>query len=306
MDINLLKTFLVVRDCGNFSNAAAQLKITQAAVSLRIKQLEKLLDGPLFVRYRNNLQLTVSGERLVLYAENILAEWEKAKVDIGLRKKSKKVVRFGATSGFCSILLNKSLSPIYEGINDMILRVESHDEETLHNRLASKRIDLALLYEDFRGKEYISSPVSSVELVLVSTVEGQTMAEALGGVYVTVEWGSFFNLKFLTLSAEMPAPVLQATESTFAMNYILAMGGSAYLPYRLVENYLGSTLYLVEDARVLQQPIYATYHLGSKLSADIKILIDIMRENAKPAFTTLEAVIKEFDTALDYNMDFVA
>ncbi|MEX2366994.1 MAG: LysR family transcriptional regulator, partial [Pseudohongiellaceae bacterium] len=76
MDIELLRTFLEVRNTRHFGKAANNLFITQAAVSSRIKLLEQMLESPLFVRYRNNLQLTEAGERLVNHAEEILKAWE--------------------------------------------------------------------------------------------------------------------------------------------------------------------------------------------------------------------------------------
>lgn len=299
MDIDLLRTFLLVREIGHFGKTAEILKITQSAVSLRVKHLEDQLGAPLFNRYRNNLQLTETGERFVLYAEKILTEWEKAKLDVGLRKQSRKVIRFGATNGFCNILLKTCVAPIYDSISQVMLKVISQDEESLRARLRDKRIDIALLYETLRDTEFHSVPVSSIELVLVSTTPGLTMEKVLEGDYVNVEWGSFFNTRFLELSSRMPNPVLQATESPFALQFILDHGGSAYLPYRLVEKFLGSTLHRVDDAPVLDQPIYAIYAKASGFRADIETIVKVLTEHARPTFSSLDDVVTNFQPVVD-------
>lgn len=294
MDTELLKTFLIVRELGHFGKAAETLKITQSAVSLRIKHLEDELDAPLFFRYRNNLQLTDPGERFILYAEKILKEWDNAKLDITMRKQNRKIIRFGATNGFCSILLKHCMKPIYQNNRDITLKVFSQDEESLRSRLREKRIDLVLLYEALKDQDFVSTPVSNVELALVSTTRGMTQEQVLQGDYVAVEWGSFFNTRFLELSSQMPSPVLQVTKCDFALQFILDNGGSAYLPYRLVEPYLGTSLHLVDDAQILNQPIYAIHARSSPLKNDIEAITSILVENSRPVFSSLDDVMKEF------------
>ena len=65
MDIDLLKTFLEVEKTRHFGRAANNLYLTQSAVSARIRLLEETLGVTLFIRHRNNIQLTKKGERLV-------------------------------------------------------------------------------------------------------------------------------------------------------------------------------------------------------------------------------------------------
>jgi len=57
MDTDLLKTFLEVSKTRHFGKAADNLFVTQAAVSARIKTLEKMLGASLLVRSRNNIHL---------------------------------------------------------------------------------------------------------------------------------------------------------------------------------------------------------------------------------------------------------
>ena len=50
MDINVARTFLEVVKTGSFVNAAANLNLTQTAVSARIRVLEEQLDRKVFIR----------------------------------------------------------------------------------------------------------------------------------------------------------------------------------------------------------------------------------------------------------------
>ena len=71
MEINfeLYKVFYHVAHHRSFSEAAAQLFISQSAVSQSIKQLETLLGSKLFFRHTKNIQLTKEGEILFRHIE---------------------------------------------------------------------------------------------------------------------------------------------------------------------------------------------------------------------------------------------
>ena len=84
MDISLLKSFIEVYRSKHFGRAANNLFISQSAVSARIKQLEDELGTRLFTRDRNNIELTTAGKKFLIYAENILNTWNRAKQEISI------------------------------------------------------------------------------------------------------------------------------------------------------------------------------------------------------------------------------
>lgn len=57
-----LRVFEAAARLENFSNAARELGLTQAAVSQRIRNLEGRLGKPLFTRLPRGVELTVEGE----------------------------------------------------------------------------------------------------------------------------------------------------------------------------------------------------------------------------------------------------
>ncbi|WP_250452659.1 LysR family transcriptional regulator [Caballeronia sp. ATUFL_M2_KS44] len=73
MDYTLLRAFLTVAREGNLTRAAAQLHLTQPAVSLQIKNLQEMLGVVLFTRTSHGLLLTRDGEALLPHAERALA-----------------------------------------------------------------------------------------------------------------------------------------------------------------------------------------------------------------------------------------
>ncbi|MCW5137210.1 LysR family transcriptional regulator [Burkholderia cenocepacia] len=73
MDLTLLRAFATVAREGNLTRAAAQLHLTQPAVSLQIKHLQETLGVALFTRTSRGLALTRDGQTLLPHAERALA-----------------------------------------------------------------------------------------------------------------------------------------------------------------------------------------------------------------------------------------
>ena len=72
MDLTLLRAFATVARLGNLTRAAAQLHLTQPAVSLQLKNLQEALGVTLFTRTSHGLVLTRDGQALLPHAERAL------------------------------------------------------------------------------------------------------------------------------------------------------------------------------------------------------------------------------------------
>ena len=75
MDIAAARTFLEIVKTGSFVRAAANLNITQTAVSARIRVLEEQLDRQLFVRNKAGAKLTPAGDQFLRYATTLVQKW---------------------------------------------------------------------------------------------------------------------------------------------------------------------------------------------------------------------------------------
>jgi DNA-binding transcriptional LysR family regulator len=73
IDLALLRTFVTVAETGGMTSAAKALNLTQAAVSQQVRRLEEFFDAQLFTRDNRRPALTGCGERLIAYAQRMLA-----------------------------------------------------------------------------------------------------------------------------------------------------------------------------------------------------------------------------------------
>lgn len=65
IDLDLYRVFYTVAKCGSLSRAAEELYVSQPAVSQSIKQLERLLDTPLFNRLHHGMELSAQGGKII-------------------------------------------------------------------------------------------------------------------------------------------------------------------------------------------------------------------------------------------------
>ena len=62
MDSGQLEAFVRVARTGNLGPVAAELFLTQPALTARLQKLEREAGGPLFVRSRRGMRLTAAGQ----------------------------------------------------------------------------------------------------------------------------------------------------------------------------------------------------------------------------------------------------
>ncbi|MFG3265125.1 LysR family transcriptional regulator [Streptomyces bobili] len=78
MDLDTARTFVAAADAGQFQEAAAELAVTQQAVSKRIAALERELGVRLFTRTARGAELTIDGQAFLPHARELLRVAERA------------------------------------------------------------------------------------------------------------------------------------------------------------------------------------------------------------------------------------
>src|SRR6218665_3700968 len=73
LDLELLRSFAAVVSHHSFAAAAVHLGRTQSAITQHMQRLPKQIGHPLFVKQGRQKRLTERGERLLNYAQHMLA-----------------------------------------------------------------------------------------------------------------------------------------------------------------------------------------------------------------------------------------
>lgn len=82
VDLQAVRTFVAVTEAGGFHKAAADLSVTQQAVSKRIAALEQTLGVRLFTRAPRGAALTIDGRAFLPHARELLRAAERASASV--------------------------------------------------------------------------------------------------------------------------------------------------------------------------------------------------------------------------------
>ena len=259
MDIELLRTFLEVSRTRHFGQAAEAMFLTQAAVSSRIKTLEKMLGVQLFDRVKRDIQLTPEGHRLVTRADFLISEWRKIRQETSAGG-AKQQLSVGGSLRLWDVLLQDWLIRMRTALPEIALIAESHTPDLLTRKLLDGVLDLAFMLEPPQLEVLQIRDIGGLPLRLVTDRPDVTLEEALSTDYLMVDWGLTHALQHRRLFPDAPEPLTRLASGTMALSYIQALGGAAYLPESMVQDAVkDKSLFLVEDAPLIEHRVHAVY-----------------------------------------------
>src|SRR5438874_13717203 len=132
MEIRQLRAFVAIAEMGTFTAGAARVHVTQAAISMQIRQLEIELRAQLFVRAPRRVILTEAGEKLLERAYVILREHDAAREELAaLTGAERGRLRIGSASAMVSAdplpLILRALRKVYLGVETYVASCMSAD-----------------------------------------------------------------------------------------------------------------------------------------------------------------------------------
>ena len=168
-----LKVFKTVADRLSFTKAAAELLISQPAVTRHISELEKQLGVPLFDRCRGNVSLTAHGKLMLDYANRILAIYadlnDTFADDTGRPAGN---IRIGASTTIAQYLLPPILARFTTRFPGVRVSMMSGNSDQVEQALCGRSIDLGMVESLSRRQGLHYTLFAPDELVLVARTGG--------------------------------------------------------------------------------------------------------------------------------------
>ena len=155
MEIRQLRAFVAIAESGTFTAGALRVHVTQAAISMQIRQLETEIGAKVFVRAPRHVILTEAGEQLLRRARHILREHDAALDEIAeLAGAERGRLRIGSAS---AMVLSEQLPAILKELRKQHpaaeISVISGTSEVLVDQILGGEVDVAFvsLPVDVRG-----------------------------------------------------------------------------------------------------------------------------------------------------------
>lgn len=263
MDTELLKTFLEVSRTRHFGRAAEALYLTQSAVSFRIRQLENQLGANLFTRHRNNIRLTVAGEKFLPYAETLMHTWQVARREVGHTSRHNEF-SIGASAALWECMLSTWLGRLYQTQSSLHFEARIAQRQSLVKQLHERHLDLLITTEASKMDEFSSQLLSHFTLALYCAFPNKMKAELN---YLRLEWGPDFQQHEAEVIASDNAPTLTTSSAELAHQQLVRLNGCAWLPVSWAKE--KGSLYTVTDSAILSRPLYAIWLQNSDKQTQI-------------------------------------
>lgn len=173
MEINRLKTFLVIAKNGSFKAAAELLFLSPRAVSKQMDQLENELGVKLFIRRHNNTDLTPTGTKFVIAAEDIVNTYNDELIRIQSEQQTKeKRLKIGFSSSNQEIATQKMLIPLLKSDPTIKLEFRQESGQRLQQLVHTGILDLAVSPYYYMQNDMTDPSLSRIELAKGDLVVG--------------------------------------------------------------------------------------------------------------------------------------
>ena len=145
MELHQLRYFVAVADEGNFSRAAAKVRVAQPSLSQQIRKLEAEMGQPLFDRLPRSVVLTEAGRCLLEYARQILASIGDARRCVDeLKGKIAGHVAVGAIPTIAPYVLPQLVVTFQKHYPDVTLHIVEDVTAGIIQRIEAGELDVAL------------------------------------------------------------------------------------------------------------------------------------------------------------------
>jgi DNA-binding transcriptional LysR family regulator len=174
-----LKVFYTVAQRLSFTKAAAELFITQPAVTKHIKELEYQLNAQLFMRNGNSIVLTTAGKILTHYAEKIFQTYNELETELAqLNNLEAGTLHIGASTTVAQTILPKLLAlfkKTYPAVNFTFTQANT---DVITQLVLSEKIDIAIVEGAAHYPQIAYAPFAKDEIVLVTRANNQLSKKA--------------------------------------------------------------------------------------------------------------------------------
>lgn len=176
LSLKQLQYLCTLADTQNYHTAAQQLYLTQPALSMAIKNLEKALGAPLFMRNTKEVQPTETGRIAIAYARKILSLEQKMEQE--LRKASSQKLRVGTYFSLYSLYMPDFLKAIHSLHPQLNLTTLHETYAALKQDLVLHKLDLIFCVQDKPSPLFDSIPLKKEHLLVALAPDHPACAKA--------------------------------------------------------------------------------------------------------------------------------
>ena len=169
LSLRQLRGFAAVARVGSFSSAAADLSVTQPALSALIRQIEGRLEMPLFVRTTHSVALSEPGRAILPHVERLLATAEHVFVDMSAALTHERpAIRIGVMPSAMAMVAS-AVAALDEVVDPPSVQLSDGRSDELLCGLGEGRLDMIVSAAPTSDPRFESQLLVEDDLLLVAS-----------------------------------------------------------------------------------------------------------------------------------------
>lgn len=235
-----MEAFYLVVKRKSFTRAGEELNVTQPAVTIQVKSLEKSLNLKLIQQVGRRVQLTEAGDLLYQYAEKIFDLVSDANEKMrDFKKLMRGTLQIGTTKNYARYIMPGLLSEFQRRFPRIKVILDEGNSEDMAKSVVEKKNELALISQLNLDRKIKSIFFSTVEFVLVVSPEHRfsqrksiSLRELNGEPVILREKGSGSRAAILRKFQEYgiwPSVILEASSLDFIVGYVKQNKGVSFM-----------------------------------------------------------------------------
>jgi LysR family carnitine catabolism transcriptional activator len=192
--IKQMQAFVAVAKSQSFAEASIQLHLSQPALSITIRNLERAIGGTLLARTTRSVSLTPEGKELYPVAKRLLEDWDSSLVDINnLFSLRRGKLDIAAMPTFASSLLPAILSIYRQQHPNINITVHDVIAENVVDMVRTSKVELGITFDPGDIQELCFEPLFNDEFLAVLPKNHHLLTKP------TLTWIDIKDDSFITL-----------------------------------------------------------------------------------------------------------
>jgi DNA-binding transcriptional LysR family regulator len=199
LSMRQIRAFLQVARTGNFTRAAERAHMTQAGLSILVREVERQIGARLFDRTTRAVQLTEAGRRFAVVAENVLQQLDDASAKVGeIGERARQQLRIAATPLVSSHMLPQMLAAFRVQHAGVRIRLIDSSLQGVQELVESGLADMGLGFFFKVTSGLVRKHVADFPLMKVAPAAGPPASVG------RATWASLRSVPLITLPADNP------------------------------------------------------------------------------------------------------
>lgn len=241
LELSDLIIFKAVVEAGGVIAAASRLHRVPSNVSARIRQLEASLGTTLFRRERRRLRLSSSGERLLPYAERLLALASEARAALS-GDAPQGALKLGALESTAASRLPPVLAEYHRVHPQVRVELTTGTNDALTAAVADRRLDGAFVAEEPDHRRSLDAEAVFTERLMIISAAShpaiRSPRDVAGDPLIAFPQGCAYRRaleRWLGRSSPSPTPVLELMSYHAIVACVASGSGIALLPESVLD-----------------------------------------------------------------------